>query len=60
MGSYRAKYILFELKKNTGTNIHETEEDTKFGQESTYSVKNGIKNLTKSNPSAGKSQEFSF
>ena len=34
--------------------------DTKSGAESTYSVKNGITNLTIFNPSARKSEEFSF
>ena len=46
MGSYRAKYILFELKKNTGINIHETEEGTKFGEESTSRFKIDIRNFT--------------
>ena len=47
MGSYWAKYIFSELKKNRGIIFHETEEDTKFGEGSTCRFKIGIRNLTK-------------
>ena len=34
--------------------------DTKFGEESTFRFKTGIRNLTKYDPSTQKSQKFSF
>ena len=40
MGSYRAKYILCELKKNTGINIHETEEGFKIWSGINFSFQN--------------------
>ena len=60
LGSFWAKYILFELKMNRGVIFHENEEDTKFVEESTRRFKICIRNLTKFDPSTQKSQKFSF
>ena len=47
VGSFWAKYILFELKNYRGVIFHETEyRDKKFEEESTCCLKIGIKNLT--------------
>ena len=59
MGSYRAKYIFFELKKNIGTIFDEAKRDKKFGEESTCRFEIGITNLPKFDMSTRKSQKFS-
>ena len=46
MGSFWAKYILFELKKYRGIVFRGTESDAKFGEELTCYFKNDIRNLT--------------
>ena len=60
MGTFWAKYVLFELKTYSGIIFHETEERYKFVEESTCPFKIGIRNLTKFDPSTCKSQTFSF
>ena len=60
MGSFLAKYKLFDLKMNRGVICHENEEDTTFVEESTRRFKIGIRNLTKFDLSTQKFQKFSF
>ena len=47
MGSYWAKHILFELKKNGGTIFHETEEGYKIWRKINLSFQNWLKNFDK-------------
>ena len=67
IGTFWGKYILCELKKvyYRGLILHELyfmklKRDTKFGADSTCCFKIGISNITKFDPSAPKSQKFSF
>ena len=60
MCSFLAKYVLLELKKYRGVIFHETEEDTKFGEQSTCRFKIDIRNLTNFDLSTQKSQRFSL
>ena len=60
MGSFRANYILFELKRYREVIFHEAEEDAKFGEESTCHFKIGIKSLTNFGLSTRKYQKYSF
>ena len=59
MGFFWAKYILFELKQvyYRGVIFHETEKGTKFVAESPCCFKIGIRNFTKFDTSARKSQK---
>ena len=60
MGFFSGKYILFELKKYRGVVFHETEEGYKICKGIDSSFQNWHKDLTKFDPSARKSQKFSF
>ena len=60
MGSFSAKYILFELKKYRGVIFHETEGGYKIWRESTCCFKIGLRNLTDFDLSVQKSQRFSL
>ena len=60
MGSFWAKYILFELKKYRGIIFHETEDGYKVSRGIKLSFQNWHKELTKFEPSARKSQKFWF
>ena len=60
MCSFWAKYIFFKLKKYRGVSFKKLKRNTKFGEESTCRVKIGMRNLTKFDLSARKSQRFSF
>ena len=54
------KVYMLELKKYRGIIFHETERDTKFGEESTCCFKIGIINLTYFDLTTQKSQRFSL
>ena len=45
IGSFWAKYLLLELKKYRGIIFHDTEEDTKVGEESACFFKIDVRNL---------------
>ena len=60
MGSFWAKYILFELKKYRGIIFHETEEGYKIWRGINLSFQNWHKEFDKIWPSTWKSQNFSF
>ena len=60
MGSFSAKYILFELKKYRGVIFHETEEGYKIWRGIDFSFQNWHKELDKFDPSTRKSQKLSF
>ena len=59
MGSFWAKYIMFELKNYGGIIFHKLKRDTKFGEESTC-FKIGISNLINFDLRTRKSQKLSF
>ena len=60
MGSFGAKYILFELKSTEELSFMKPKRNAKFGEESTCRFKIGIRNLTNFDPSTWKSQKFSL
>ena len=60
MGSFWAKYILFELKNYRGVIFYETEEGYKFGDESTCHFKTDIRNLRNFDLSTRKFQNCSL
>ena len=60
IGSFRAKYILFELKKYRGVMFHETEEGYKIGEESTCCLKIDVRNSTNFDLNTQNSQRFSL
>ena len=61
MGSFWAKYILFELKRSVEeVSFLKMKTDRKFGEESTCYLKIGVRNLTSFNLSAQKSRSFSL
>ena len=60
MSSFWAKYILFELKITWKISFMKLKRDIKFGEESTYRFKIGIRILANFNLSTPKSQTFSL
>ena len=60
MGSFWAKYILFELKKYRGIIFHETEEGYKICTGINLSFQNWRKEFDKIWPEHSKSQKLSF
>ena len=60
MGSFWAKYILFELKSTEKLSFMKLNSDTKFRVKLTCRFKIGIRNLTNFDLSTRKSQKFSF
>ena len=59
LGFFRAKYVLFELKKYRGIIFLKLKRNTIFVEESTCRFKIGIRNLTNFDPSTQKFQKFS-
>ena len=60
MGSFWAKYILFELKNTGELSFMTLKSDTKFGVESTCSLKIDMRNLTNFDLITWKSQKYSL
>ena len=60
MGSFRAKYIFFELKRYTGVIFHETKDGQEICGGIDSSFQNWPKNLTIFDLSTRKSPKFSF
>ena len=60
MGSFRAKYILFELKTTEELSFMKLKMDTKFGEELTCRFKTDIRSLTNFDLSTRKSQKISL
>ena len=58
IGSFWAKYILFQLRKYRGAIFHETEKGYKSGEESTCRFKIGKRNLTNFDLNTQKSQNI--
>ena len=58
MGSFWAKYVLFELKSTEELCFMKLKRDTKFGEESTCRFKIGISNLIDFDLDTQKSQRF--
>ena len=60
IGSFWAKYILFELKNTEELSFMKPKRDSKFGEESTCRFTSDIWNLTNYHLSTQKSQRFSL
>ena len=60
MGSFRAKYIFFELNSTEEVSFMKLKRNTKFREESTCHFKIDTRNLTNFDKNTQKSQRFSL
>ena len=60
VGSFWAKYIIFEIKKYKGVTFHDTEKWCKIWKKLFFGLENGRRNLANFNYSTGKSQNWDF
>ena len=60
MGSFHAKYIMFDLKKYRRAIFHDTKKYVKFEEKLTYGLENDMWILAKSHQSTQKCQNWHF